>query len=62
MKKLKNYFLDSFRELNHVTWPTQKQAIRMTVIVIGFIIVAALFLGLTDYSFSYLYTYLISIA
>ncbi len=62
MQKLKNYLLGSVRELHHVTWPTQKQAVRMTVIAIGFMIAMAIVIGAMDWIFSFLYTYLISIA
>lgn len=42
------YFRGSLEELRHVTWPTQQQAIRLTGITIGFIIVTAAFFGIVD--------------
>ena len=48
MNSLLSYFTDSLEELRQVRWPTQQQAIRLTVIVIGFIIVASIFFGIVD--------------
>jgi len=48
-------FLKEVRlELKRVTWPTRKEAIRLTLIVIGFGLVVAAFLGGLDFLFSYL--------
>ncbi len=52
MNSLITYFGDSLEELRQVRWPTQQQAIRLTVIVIGFIIVASIFFGVVDGIFS----------
>ncbi len=52
MNALVSYFRDSLEELRHVRWPTQQQAVRLTVIVIGFIIVASIFFGVVDGIFS----------
>ena len=44
------YIKESFAELNNVTWPTRKQGIKITTIVIVFMIISAilfLFLLLT---------------
>ncbi len=43
------YVKDSFQELNKVTWPTKNQAVRLTGIVLGFTITAALFIAAVDY-------------
>jgi preprotein translocase SecE subunit len=45
---LKKYIQESFQELHNVTWPTQKQAIRITTIVFIFMIVSGILLGLID--------------
>ncbi len=42
------YIRESLEELRQVRWPTQQQAIRLTVIVIGFIAVTSAFFGLID--------------
>ena len=58
---LVNYFKSSMAELTKVTWPTKNQAVRLTVIVLVFCLIAALFLGLVDYGFDYIYNYLLKI-
>ena len=49
MNKLIQYFRDSKIELKKVTWPTKKEAINHTLIVIGISIAMAIFLGSIDY-------------
>src|SRR5512133_1305371 len=39
---------DSWKEVKKVVWPTRKEAIQMTMYVIAFCVVMALFLWLTD--------------
>lgn len=51
MNSILTYFRESLDELHQVRWPTQQQAIRLTVIVIGFIIVTSAFFGLVDAGF-----------
>lgn len=46
------YIKESFAELNNVTWPTRKQGIKITTIVIVFMIISAIVLGFVDYLFS----------
>jgi preprotein translocase SecE subunit len=61
MKSFKNYLVNSFRELNHVTWPTQQELIRHTILVIiGIVLVSAL-VGVVDFTLSYLYTALLGL-
>lgn len=52
MSTIVTYFRESIEELRQVRWPTQQQAIRLTVIVIGFIIASSLFFGIIDLGFS----------
>jgi len=49
---LKKYIQESIDEFNRVTWPTRKQTIKLTGIVIGFVILAAIFIGGIDIIFS----------
>lgn len=49
MNKLIQYFRDSKIELKKVTWPTKKETIDHTLIVIGISIAMAIFLGIIDY-------------
>lgn len=46
------YLKETKAELKHVSWPTRKQAIAFTVIVIAVSIFTAVFLGLFDTLFS----------
>lgn len=48
MTALIQYIRGSLEELHLVRWPTQQQAVRLTLIVIGFIAVTAAFFGLVD--------------
>jgi preprotein translocase subunit SecE len=46
-----SYIQETRAELKHVTWPTRRQAIAFTVVVIVVSIGTALYLGLFDYLF-----------
>ncbi len=52
MNRLWNYIKDTKGELTHVSWPTRKQAVAFTVIVILVSLFTAFFLGFFDYIFS----------
>jgi preprotein translocase subunit SecE len=47
-----NYFKDVRAEMRHVSWPTRRQAIIYTAVVIGVSLATAVYLGLLDYVFS----------
>lgn len=47
--RLFRYFKESKDELKKVIWPTRKETIKHTLIVIGVSIAVAIFLGLADY-------------
>lgn len=49
---LMNYLRETRGELRHVTWPTRRQAINYTIIVLVISIGTGLFLGLLDYLFA----------
>jgi len=53
MSKIVDYFRESKAELKKVTWPTRKEAIKHTLLVIGISLVVAAFLGGLDYVFSF---------
>ncbi|MBD3327871.1 preprotein translocase subunit SecE [Candidatus Peregrinibacteria bacterium] len=57
-----NYFQESYQELKKVSWPTQKRAIRLTILVLGFVLVTAIFIGILDYVFGFGYRQLIDLA
>jgi len=52
MSNLSQYFKDTFAELKQVHWPTQKQAMLYTVLVIVISVIVALFLGAFDFVFN----------
>ncbi|OYV84251.1 MAG: preprotein translocase subunit SecE [Parcubacteria group bacterium 21-54-25] len=52
MNALFTYLRNVRAELAHVTWPSTRQAIAHTLIVIGISIVTALLVGLLDYVFT----------
>lgn len=60
MNAINNYIRSSFEELTKVVWPTRNQAIRLTVIVLVFCVLMALFLAAADYGLSYLFNLIIT--
>jgi len=52
MSRLITYFKETQAELKHVTWPTRKQAILYTVVVIVISLATSAYLGFFDYVFS----------
>ena len=47
-----NYFKDVRSEMRHVSWPTRKQTIAFTFVVIAVSLATAVYLGLLDYVFA----------
>lgn len=52
MSSLINYIKETRAELAHVSWPTRRQAVALTVVVIVISVATAAFLGFFDYLFS----------
>lgn len=52
MKKILKFISESKAELMKVNWPTKKQTMNYTIIIIGVSVAVALFLGGLDYIFS----------
>lgn len=50
--RLVRYFYEAKEELEKVTWPSRKETVRSTLIVIGVSLGVALFLGALDFGFS----------
>jgi preprotein translocase subunit SecE len=50
--KITEYIKDTRAEMAHVTWPTRKQAISYSIVVVLVSVATALLLGLSDYVFS----------
>mgnify|MGYP003394106651 CR=1 FL=1 len=54
MNKVIRFFTEAKGELLKVNWPTQKELVRYTLLVVVISLVVAMFLGLLDTLFSYL--------
>jgi preprotein translocase subunit SecE len=52
MDNLIKYFRDTAGELKQVSWPTQKQAMLYTGLVIGISVLVSMFVGAFDFLFS----------
>jgi preprotein translocase SecE subunit len=52
MSKLGDYIQDTRGELKHVSWPTQRQAIIYTALVVAISIIVAAFVGAFDFVFT----------
>ncbi|MBI4599406.1 preprotein translocase subunit SecE [Candidatus Uhrbacteria bacterium] len=48
------YFRDSYNEMRSVVWPSRKQTVLHTIMVIVFSIIIAVFLGSLDLLFSFI--------
>ena len=57
-----NYVQESVLELKRVNWPTGKQAFRLTLIVLSFCLVSALFIGILDAALNFGYDQLLQLA
>ena len=49
---LQGYIKDTKGELKHVSWPTQKQTINFTLVVMGLSVFVGALLGVFDYVFT----------
>ncbi len=54
MGKITAYFREALYELRKVTWPTRKQTINYSIIVIAITIFTAVFFATLDYFFTWL--------
>ncbi|WKZ26248.1 MAG: preprotein translocase subunit SecE [Candidatus Paceibacterota bacterium] len=59
MKRVLNYVKDTKGELKHVSWPTRRQTLVFTLVVVAISFFVALFLGLFDYIFAQIIEYLV---
>ncbi|TAL48761.1 preprotein translocase subunit SecE [Patescibacteria group bacterium] len=55
-----DYIRETQGELKHVSWPTRRQAIAFTVIVIAISIAVAIYLGFFDFVFSFILEFVIT--
>ncbi|MFA5651776.1 MAG: preprotein translocase subunit SecE [Candidatus Paceibacterota bacterium] len=51
MSKLSNYISETKEEMKHVSWPTKKQTLMFTILVIFISIGVAAYLGVFDFLF-----------
>lgn len=49
ISKLTDYLRGSYQELKKVVWPSRKEVIQHTALVIGISVGVAIFLGLADF-------------
>jgi preprotein translocase subunit SecE len=59
LARLIGFLEGSWRELQRVQWPDRRQVAQATGVVIGFVIVAGVFLGLADLAFSHLVNFIL---
>jgi len=52
--KVSTFLREARAELMKVSWPTKRQVVNYTILVIGISIAGAVFLGGLDYFFNYL--------
>jgi preprotein translocase SecE subunit len=62
MKKISVYIHEAVEELHHVRWPTRHQAIRLSIIVLGFVLVTAVLFGAVDFLLAELVKFLLSLS
>ena len=51
---VKEYFKEVYLEAKRVTWPSRKDALKGTYIVLITVVIASLFLGIVDFGLSHL--------
>ena len=58
--RIVNFLRGSWRELQRVQWPDRRQVMQATGVVIGFVIVAGVFLGVADFLSTKLMNYILT--
>jgi preprotein translocase SecE subunit len=58
--RIVGFLQGSWRELQRVQWPDRRQVVQATAVVIGFVIVAGVFLGVADTAASHLMDYILT--
>ena len=61
IEKLQRFWRETVGELRKVTWPTPKEAWKMTSLVLIVMAIMALILGVLDLGFSRLITFLVAL-
>jgi len=52
--RMPKYFRESWKEVKKVTWPTRKEALKLSFAVVVFTVIFATFTSLVDYGFNQL--------
>lgn len=52
LKKTNKFFVDVTRELKRVSWPTKKELVRYTVVVVATVFFMAVFFAIVDLGIS----------
>jgi len=58
---IQRFWRETTGELRKVNWPTREEAMRLTIIVLGVLVVMAIFLGLVDAGVAYVLDKLLGI-
>ena len=61
IQKIKNYLREVRLEMKKVNWPTRKETIKYTIIVVSICVVVAIFLGGLDALYQFLLNRIIRI-
>jgi preprotein translocase subunit SecE len=62
MNAILQFINESIEELRQVRWPTRQQAVRLSILVLGFTIASAAFFGFVDFLLSQLMQLVLSLA
>lgn len=54
LQRTNTYLQETIVELKKTTWPSKQEASRLTMVVIGVIVVCGIYMGILDATFSYL--------
>ena len=57
--KLVNYLIESKAELKKVSWPSKKETTKYTITVLAISIFVAIFIGILNFAFTKLLTFVI---
>ena len=53
INSIRNYFIEAIGEIRKVIWPTRKQTVNYTILVIVLSVCIAIFFGILDFIFTF---------
>jgi preprotein translocase subunit SecE len=56
LDSIERYFKETIGELRKVSWPTRKEALSLTAIVLVVLFIMSMYLGLLDFIFTRIFT------